>query len=109
MTTDFEHETVTPADGFIAPAAGTITGIRTIDANTGTPHSGTAVHFILMNFTTGAHSGDNAMVLGDRQNNFPGLSLSVNRGDILAPLVTEWGAGDDDPTNVSLELQVSIR
>lgn len=100
-----QPKVVTPADGFTCPHAGTITGIRCSDSAT-TLHSGSAVKWILMNFTTGAHSGELEWAVSQQQDAFASLSLDVSAGDVLGALVTQEDSGNDDPTNVLLELQV---
>lgn len=103
-----EHDVVTPNDGFTCSHGGTITGIRIVDSIAeGSEHSGSTVKFIVMNFTTGDHSGELEWATTQRQDAFTGLTLTVNQDDVLAPLVTQEDSGDDDPTNVMLELQVS--
>lgn len=101
-----EHDIVTPDDGFLCPHDGTITGIRAIDT-AGTLHSGTTVKFILMNFTTGAHSGELTWATSQRQDAWASLTLAVNAGDELGVLVTQEDSGNADPTNVMLELSVT--
>lgn len=105
-----EHDIVTPLDGFTCPHGGTITGIRVIDAAI-TLHSGSTVKFILMNFTTGAHSAPSDVphewTASQQQDAFTSLTLAVNTGDELGVLVTQEDSGNDDPTNVMLELNVS--
>jgi len=98
---------VTPLDGFSCPHGGTITGIRVIDGTTGTVHSNDGIEFIVMNFTTGDHSGNKTWPINQRQDSFTGLTLAVNQGDELGVLCTQEDSGDEDPANVVLELQVS--
>lgn len=107
VTNTQEHGVVTPDDGFTCPHGGTITGIRVIDGATGTLHTGSDVKFILMNFTTGDHSGELTWAQDQQQDAFTGLTLAVNQDDELGVLVTQEDSGNDDPTNVMLELQVS--
>lgn len=110
-----EHDIVTPRDGFLCPHDGTITEIRVINGAT-TSHSGSAVQFILMNFTTGGVVLDENVApewaASRRQNNFPASSgglttLAVAAGDELGVLVTQEDSGNNDPTNVMMELQVT--
>lgn len=107
LLNSIEHDIVTPLDGFIVPASGTITGIRVIDG-AAVLHTTTDVKFILMNFTTGAHSGELTWSQDQRQDAFKGLSLAVSGGDELGVLVTQEDSNSDDPTNVMLELDVSV-
>lgn len=101
-------EIIIPGDGFTCPHGGIITGIRVIDSIAeGSEHSGSTVKFIVMNFTTGDHSGELEWATAQRQDAFTGLTLAINQGDELAPLVTQEDSGNDDPVNVILELQVS--
>lgn len=106
MNDPAEPVMVTPLDGFTCPHGGTITGIRCSNAAT-TLHSGTAVKWILMNFTTGAHSGELEWAVSQQQDSFASLTLAVNTGDELGVLITQEDSGNDDPTNVMLELDVS--
>ena len=106
ILTGVEHDIVTPADGFTCPHAGTITDIRTINGNASL-HSGSDVKFILMNFTTGEHSGELTWAQDKVQDSWSGLSLVINAGDVLAPIVTQEDSGNNDPTNVMLELGVT--
>lgn len=112
LTNSVEHDIVTPADGFTCPHGGIITGIRVIDSIAeGSEHSGSSVEFILMNWTTGAHSAPSDVphewAVNQRQDSFTGLTLAINQGDVVYPLVTQEDSGDDDPMNVIVELQVS--
>ena len=113
------HSIVSPENGFTCPAAGSVTGIRTVDAIAeGSVHTGSSVKFILVNFTTGDHT---ALANGtpqewrveERQTAWSAAdanmsALAVNRGDELGVLITQEDSGNDDPTNVMLELQVSV-
>lgn len=104
---DVEHDIVTPLDGFTCPHGGTITGIRVNDGTTGTLQDG-STKFILMNFTTGAHSGPAGVahtLASQRQDQFA-VSLAVSTGDELGILNTEED-GTNEPINVMLELNVS--
>ena len=98
--------TVSLGDGFPCPHGGTITGIRAIDT-AATPHATDDVKFILMDFTTGAHSGQLTWARNQRQDAWPSLTLVVNTSDILGVLVTQEDSGNADPTNVMLELTVT--
>ena len=104
------HFVVSPGDGFICPHDGIITDIRLIDQAT-TLHTTSNVVFILMNFTTGEHSGaagaGHTFAQDQRQDSYSGLSLEVNQGDELGVLVTEEDTNNDDPTGVMLELSVT--
>ncbi len=100
-----QPKVVTPAAGFTCPHGGTITGIRLSDAAT-TLHTTQDVKFILMNFTTGAHSGEKTFPQDQRQDDFTGITLAVNQGDVLGVLNTQEDTSAE-PTNVLLELQVS--
>lgn len=102
-----EHDVVTIFEGLICPHDGTITRIRVIDGATGTLHTGSDVKFILMNFTTGLHSGELTWSQDIRHDSFSSLTLVVNTGDELGVLVTQEDSGNDDPTNVMLELGVT--
>ena len=110
VMTSVEHDIITPADGFICPHAGTITDIRVIDGVASDLHDAD-VKFILMNFTTGAHSGELTWTLEQRQDAWSSPStmtaLAVNADDVLGVLVTQEDSGNKDPTNVMLELSVT--
>lgn len=100
-----EHQIVTPTDGFRCPHDGTVMSLRVVDGATGTLHTGTDVKFILMNFTTGVHSGEQTWVQDQRHDEFT-FTLVVAAGNKLGVLVTQEDSGNNDPTNVMLELQV---
>lgn len=101
-----EPDVVVPGDGFLCPHDGTITDIRVTDT-AGTLHTGTDVKFILMNFTTGAHSGELTWAQDQRQDAWASLTLAVNAGDELGVLVTQEDSGNNDPTDVMIELGVT--
>lgn len=102
-----EHDIVSIFEGFICPHGGTITQIRASDGATGTLHTGTDVKFILFNFTTGQHSSELTWSQDIRHDSWSVLTLAVSTGDELGVLVTQEDSGNDDPTNVLLELNVS--
>jgi hypothetical protein len=107
QTNSVEHKIVTPDSGFVCPQDGSITSIRLIDGAS-TLHTTADVKFILMNFTTGAHSGE--LTFGqDRRGDTFAVSggLAVNDGDILGVLVTQED-GTAEVTNAVLELAVTI-
>jgi len=101
-----EQATVTPADGFIAPATGTVTDIRLNDA-AAVLHTTADVKFILMNYTSGAHSGELTFAQVKRTDAWSGLTLAVTAGDVLGVLVTQED-GAAEPANVLLEMTVSV-
>ena len=102
-----EPDVIFLGDGFLCPHAGTITGIRAVDTAS-TLHTGTDVKFILMDFTTGAHSGELTWAQDQRQDAWASLTLAVNSGDELGVLVTQEDSGNNDPTDVMLELGVTF-
>lgn len=105
-TTDSkEHELVTPADGFACPAPGVITGVRLNDG-AGTLHTTTDVKFLVVNFTSGKHSGELTFTQDKRTQRFTGLGLAVGGGDVLGVLVTQED-GTNEVTNALLELEVA--
>ena len=101
-----EHELVTPNGGFVARQTGTIESIRLVDGAT-TLHTTADVKFILVNFTTGAHSGELTFTQDLRCQVFTGLSLTVAAGDVLGVVVTQEDTGAE-PSGVLLELGVAI-
>lgn len=110
VMTSVQHDVVTPTDGFLCPHSGTVTDIRLIDQAT-TLHTTNNVVFILVNFTTGAHSGaagaGHTFAQDQRQDAWASLTLTVTAGDELGVLVTEEDTNNDDPTGVMLELGVT--
>jgi len=94
-----------PTGGFICPRNRTIEDMWVYDRAT-TVHAGTAVKFILMNFTTGQYSGEHTWAIGQGQDAYTGLALTVSSGDRLGIMVTQEDSGNNDPTNVMLELGV---
>ena len=101
------HKRVSPRDGWLAPEDLTITAIRAVDATTGTLHAANPIKFILMNFTSGAHTGELTWATGQRADQWTGLSLACAAGDELGVLVTQED-GTDEPVNVMLELTATV-
>ncbi|HUT60120.1 MAG TPA: hypothetical protein VNA25_19915, partial [Phycisphaerae bacterium] len=83
---------------------GTITNLRASDLAT-TLHTATDVKFILMNFTTGGHSGELTWAQDLRVCSWSSLSLDVNAGDILGVVVTQED-GTNEITNALLEITI---
>lgn len=108
---------VTPVDGFTCPHGSKVTGIRANDGAT-TLHTTANVEFILMNFTTGLHSGvagaANVWAQDKRQGSWSTAGagaaamtgVACSTGDVLGVLNTAED-GTNEPTNVMLELNVS--
>jgi len=99
-----EHDIITPTDGWTAPCAGTITGLRLCDGAS-TLHTTADVKFILMNYTTGAHSGELTFAQDQRTDSWT-ISLAIADGDKLGVLVTQED-GSAEPSAVLLELEIS--
>jgi len=103
-----EHEIVTPADGFTVPAAGTIANVRAVDGTTATLHTTADVKFIIMNYTTGAHSGELTWAQDQRSDKWTvSGGLAVADGDELGVLVTQED-GAAEVINAMLELEVAL-
>ena len=100
------HEVVTPNGGYVVPHTGRIDSIRLVD-NAGTLHTTADVKFILMNFTSGEHSGELTFSMDLRAQRFTGLTLDVTQGDVLGVLVTQEDTGAE-PAGVVLELGVTL-
>ena len=102
-TNTVTHKIVTPTDGFLAPGDGTITAIRLNDG-AGTLHTTADVKFILMNFTSGEHSGELTFAQ-DLRTDYWTLStpLTVTAGDSLGVVCTQEDTAAE-PSNVLLEL-----
>jgi hypothetical protein len=100
-TNSKRHEIVTPAGGYVVRQNGSITGLRLVDGAQ-TLHTTADVKFILMNYTTGEHSGALTFVQDVRAQVFTGLSLAVHTGDVLGVLVTQED-GTNEPSGL-LEL-----
>ena len=98
-----EHEIVTPTDGIKVAYDGQITDIRATDGTTGTIHTNNTVKFLLMNFTTGEHSGELSWVEDQRSDAWSSLTLDVNAGDELGVLVTQEDE-TDEIINAMLEM-----
>ena len=106
ITNAKQHEVVSPEDGFYCPLAGTITAIRLSD-NAAVLHTTADVEFIVMNHTSGDHSGVLTFAMDRRTQRFSGLTLAVAAGDRLGVLVvTEDTAAE--PTGCVLELEVTL-
>jgi hypothetical protein len=102
-----EHYLVTPADGIVAPFSISVTGVRLTDSAT-TLHTTADVKFIIMNFTTGAHSGELTFAQDKRHDSWSLTALSagglvVTKGDTLGVIVTQED-GTNEPLDVLLEL-----
>jgi len=100
-----EHSVVTPADAFIAPCSGTVTSIRLCDGAS-TLHTAADIKFIVMDFTTGAHSGELTFAQDQQNDLFDSVSFDISAGDSLGVLVTQED-GTNEAVNVSLELVVT--
>lgn len=100
-----EPQIVTPTDGFVAPHNGTVTAVRLNDGAT-TLHTTADVKFVLINYTTGAHSGELTFGQDQRTDRWTGLTLTVSAGDVLGVLCTQED-GTAEPSNVLLELTVN--
>lgn len=96
------HEVVRPGDGMLARLTGTIQTIRLNDA-AATLHTTADVKFLLMNYTTGLHSGELTFGQDQRTDYWSGLTLACAAGDELGVLVTQED-GANEPANVLLEL-----
>ena len=95
---------VTPADGFVALAAGTIDKLRVVD-HAATLHTANDIKFILMNFTTGAHSGELTFAQDkalDKWTISGGLTVAAD--DVLGILITQED-GTNEAANVDIELE----
>lgn len=98
-----EPAVVTATDPFIAPAPGQIVGIR---ASSGAAALGSTADtkFVLVNTTTGDHSGELTWTTALRTDAWTGLNLAVNDGDELAVYVTqEDGTAEHDTVLFELE------
>lgn len=104
LTNSKEHELVTPTDGFKAPRTGTIDTIRLSDQAT-TLHTTADVKFMLVNFTTGGHSGELTFAQDQRCDEFTDVGLVVSKDDELGVICTQED-GTNEPTGVLLELGV---
>lgn len=92
--------------GYVSRQTGTITTLRLVD-NASTLHTTADVKFILMNYTTGAHSGELIFEMDKRSQRWTGLSLAVTAGDVLGVLVTQED-GTNEPSGVMLELGQTV-
>lgn len=99
-------DVVSPEDGFVAPQDGTITRIRLSD-NAATLHTAADVKFMLVNFTTGAHSGELTFAQDKRTDAWASLTLAVNDGDVLGVVCTQED-GTNEPSGVHLSCEVTL-
>jgi hypothetical protein len=106
LTNSKEHELVTVTDPFLAPNDGTISAIRIADF-AGTLHTAADVKFLLINLTTGAHTGELTFSQDQATDFWSGLSLEVSDGDELGLLITQED-GTNEVTNAALELEVTL-
>ena len=103
-----EHEIVTPAvtgGAFLAPFDGTITSI-TLRDGAGTLHTTADVKFVLMNFTTGLHSGLLTFAQDIRHKVFDITDITTEAGDVLGVVVIQED-GNAEVTNAVLELTIT--
>jgi hypothetical protein len=101
-----EHDIITPTEGWVATMAGSIVGVRIVDG-AGTLHTTADVKFILMNYTTGAHSGELTFAQDKRAENLTiSGGLAIADGDILGVLCTQED-GSAEPSGVLLELEIA--
>lgn len=106
ITNTKEHELVTPNGGHEVRQDGTITSLRLVDA-AATLHTSTDVKFMLVNFTTGAHSGELTFVQDVRAQVFSDLDLACAAGDELGVVVTQED-GTAEPSGVMLEVGITL-
>lgn len=106
VTNGKSHELVTPAGGWVCRQTGTITTVRLSDG-AATLHTTADVKFILVNYTTGAHSGQLTFAQDVRCQRWTGLSLAVASGDVLGVVVTQED-GAAEPSGVVLELGFTV-
>ncbi len=106
LTDGKSHEIVTPNGGWVSRHTGTITTLRLADG-AATLHTTADVKFILMNYTTGAHSGELTFAQDRRTQRWTGLTLAIAAGDVLGVLVTQEDTGAE-PSGVMLELGITI-
>jgi hypothetical protein len=93
ITNSKRHYVCSPADGFKVQHDCTVTDIAIRD-EAGTVHTAADIKFALVNFTTGAHSGELTFAQDKRNDSFASLTLSCSSGDNLGVLVTQ-----EDGTN----------
>lgn len=101
------HYLVAPNGGFVVRKAGSINKVR---INDGASTLGTAndVKFVLVNFTTGATSGEITKTKALRTQNVTLASpLVVAAGDVLGVVQTA-ADGTNEPANVLLELGITL-
>lgn len=96
-----QHDIVTPKDGYIATQKGVATGAR---LNNGRVTLGGTQKFILMNYTTGLHTGEVTLV-PTRRSIFVTFAspLAFDDGDVLGVLCTE-DPGANEWNNVVIEM-----
>ena len=106
LTDSKEHLICTPLDSATMPHDGIITGIRLIDY-AATLHTTADVKFILMDFTTGAHSGELTFAQDKRMDSWSSLTMAASAGDLLGVLVTVED-GTNEAANVVLEIDATL-
>lgn len=106
LTAMVQHQVVSPDGGWVSRLDGTITTLRVSDGAANL-HTTADVKFILMNYTSGEHSGELTWAQDQRTQRFTGLSLAMTAGDILGVLVTQED-GAAEPDNVMFELGVTL-
>lgn len=114
VTASKEHLIVTPdGDGFTVPFKCNISKVRV--TTTGVVHN-QIVRFVLVNFTKGTYSLELSWAASQVTDTFTGTALKAasagvdcDAGDVLGILVTEDNGATVNPTNIVVELDVTMK
>lgn len=106
ITNSVEHELVTPTVGWKAPAAGRLTEVRAVD-QASTLHTAVDVKFVIVNTTTGDHSGELTWAQDAREHRSTGLDVDLAADDVCAVIVTQED-GTNEITDALLELTIEL-
>lgn len=102
ITNSKRHYVCSPADGFAVPHDCVISSAAIRD-EAATVHTSADIKLLLVNFTTGAHSGELTFAQDKRSDKWSSLSLSCTAGDVVGVLITqEDGTNELGPATIEL-------
>lgn len=108
ITASKRHQLCSPANGYVVPASGIITGVA-IRNGAATVHSAADIKFLIVNFTTGETTAEITFLKSKRNDRTTALTLAVTTGDVLGILIrVEDGTNELGPATFELDLQLSF-
>jgi hypothetical protein len=107
ITNGKRHYLCSPADGFVVPHDCVVSSIAIRD-EAATVHTAADIKIMLVNFTTGAHSGALTFAQDKRSDRWASLSLACSAGDVLGVVVVqEDGTNELGPATIELGITLS--